>query len=39
MNDKVKTPGLNNPETYMLKHGTYNTYRVPLFTDLNKTQI
>ena len=39
MNDKIKTPGLNNSETYMLNHGSFNTYMVLLFTDLNKAQI
>ena len=39
MNDKIKTPGLNNPETHVLKHARFNTYMVLLFTDLNKAQI
>ena len=39
MNDKIKTPGLNYPETYVLKHAKLNTYMVLLFTDLNKAQI
>ena len=38
MNDN-KTPGLNNPETYVLTHNRFNTYIVLIFTDLNKTQI
>ena len=39
MNDKIKIPGLNNPETYVLTHNRFNTYKVLLFTDLNKGQI
>ena len=46
MNDKlegtvhnIKTPGLGNPESYVLKHAKFNTHMVPLFTDLNKAQI
>ena len=38
MND-IKTPGLNNPETYVLTHNRFNTYLVLIFTDLNKTQL
>ena len=39
MNDKIKSPGLNNPECYVLKHARFNTYMVLLFTDLIKSQI
>ena len=39
MNDKIKTPGLSNPESYVLTHSRINTYMVLLFSDLNKTQI
>ena len=38
MND-FKTPGLNNTETYVLKHNRFNTYMVLIFTDLKKAQI
>ena len=38
MND-VKTPGLNNPETYIITNNRFNTYMVLIFTDLNKTQV
>ena len=38
MND-LKTPGLNNPETYLLTHNRFNTYIVLIFTDLKKAQI
>ena len=41
MNDKleesihnIKTPGLNNPESYVLTHNRFNTYLVLIFTDL-----
>ena len=40
--DKIihaKTPGLNNPETYVLAHNIFNTCLVFIFSDLNKTQI
>ena len=37
MNDK--TPGLNNPETYVLTHNRFNTYMVLIFADLKKAQI
>ena len=30
MND-LKTPGLNNPETYVLTHNRFNTYLVLSF--------
>ena len=46
MNDKleesihnIKTPGLNNPESYVLTHIRFNTYLVLIFTDLYKAQI
>ena len=39
MNDKIKIPGLSNPESYVLTHSRFNTYMVLLFTDLNKAQI
>ena len=38
MND-LKTPGLNNPETYVLTHNRFITYIVLIFTDLKKAQI
>ena len=34
-----KTPGLNNPETYVLTHNRFNTYMVLIFTDLKKAQV
>ena len=34
-----KTPGLNNPETYVLTNNRFNTYIVSNFIDLKKTQI
>ena len=34
-----KTPGLNNPKTYVLTHNTFNTYIVLIFTDFKKAQI
>ena len=37
MNDK--TPGLNNPETYVITDNRFNTYLVLNFTDLKKAQI
>ena len=40
MNDNLeKTPGLNNPETYVLTHNRFNTHLVLIFTDLKKAQI
>ena len=39
MNDNIKTPGLSNPESYVIKYAGFNTYMVLLFTDLNKAQI
>ena len=38
MND-FKTPGLNNPETYVLTHNRFNTYMVLICSDLKKAQI
>ena len=38
MND-LETPGLNNPETYVLTHNRFNNFMVLNFTDLKKTQI
>ena len=38
-NLEKKTPGLNNPETYVLTHNRFNNYMVVVFTDLNKAQI
>ena len=37
--NELKTPGLNNPETYILTHNRFNTYIVLIFTDLKKAQI
>ena len=34
-----KTPGLNDPETYVLTHNRFNTYIVLIFTDLKKAQV
>ena len=34
-----KTPGLNNPETYVLMHNRLNTYSVLIFSDSNKAHI
>ena len=34
-----KTPGLINPENYVLRHKGLSTYLVLNFTDLNETQI
>ena len=31
-----KSTGLSNPETYVLKHNTFNAYRVLIFSDLNR---
>ena len=39
MNDNLKTPGLNNPESYVLTHNRFNTYLVLIFTDLKKAQV
>ena len=38
MND-FKTPGLNNPEYYVLTHNRFNTYLVLIYSDLKKAQI
>ena len=35
----IITPGLDNPETYVLTHNRFNTYLVLKFSDLNKAQI
>ena len=35
----LKTPGLNNPETYVLTHNKFNNYMVVIFIDLKKAQI
>ena len=37
--NELKTPGLSNPETYVLTHNRYNTYMILIFTDLKKAQI
>ena len=37
--DLEKTPGLNNPETFVLTHNRFNTYIVLIFTDSKKAQI
>ena len=37
--NELKTPGLNNPETYVLTNNRFNTYMILIFTDLKKTQI
>ena len=40
MNDNLEnTPGLNNPETYVLTQNRFNTYLVLIFSDLKKTHI
>ena len=40
MNEEiVKTPGLNNPESYVLTYNRFNTYMVLIFGDLNKAHI
>ena len=36
--DLEKTPGLNNPETYVLTHNRFNTYLVLIFSGLKKAQ-
>ena len=38
-NFEIETPGLNNPESYILTHNRFNTYMVLIFTDLKKTQV
>ena len=35
----IKTPGLDNPETYVLTYNRFITYLVLIFNDLNKAQI
>ena len=35
----IKTPGLNNLETYVLKHNRFITHLVLIFSVLNKAQI
>ena len=37
--NELKTPGLNNPETYVLSHNRFNTFMLLIFTDLKKAQI
>ena len=37
--DLEKTPGLNNPQTYVLTHNSFNTYIVLIFIFLKKAQI
>ena len=37
--NNFKTPGLNNPEYYVLTHNRFNTHIVLIFTDLKKAQI
>ena len=40
MSDNLeKTPGLNNPESYVLTHNRFNTFMVLIFADLKKAQI
>ena len=39
MIDDFKTPGLNNPESYVLTHNGFIIYMVLIFTDLKKAQI
>ena len=34
-----KTPGLKNPDTYVLTQNHLKTYMILVFSDLNKTQI
>ena len=35
----LKTPGLNIPETNVIRHNRFNNYMVLIFTDLKKAQI
>ena len=35
----IKTPGLNNSETYVLTDNRFNSFLVLTFSDLNETQI
>ena len=37
--NELKTPGLYNPETYILTHNRLNTYIVLIFSDLKKAQV
>ena len=37
--NELKTPGLNNPETYILRQNRFNIYIVIIFSDLKKAQI
>ena len=37
--NEIKTPGLNNPENYVLTHNRFNTYMILIFTGLKKAQI
>ena len=39
MDDDFKTPGLNNPETYVLTHNRFNNYMVLTFTVLKDTHL
>ena len=36
---RKKTPGLNNPENYVLTENRFNNYMVLFFIDLEKAQI
>ena len=33
-----KTPGSNNPVTYVLTHKRFNTSLISIFSDINKAQ-
>ena len=35
--DDLRTPGLNNPETYVLTHNRFNTYIVLFFYLFKKS--
>ena len=35
----IKTPGLNNPETFVFTLNRFNAYMVLIFSDLNEAQI
>ena len=35
----LKTPGLDDPDAYMLTHDRFNTYMLLTFSDLKKAQI
>ena len=39
MNVNLKTPGLNNPESYVITHNRFNNYMALIFTNLKKAQI